>query len=436
MLSCFLADSPPAAFRGSFLLLPSPSPPPQPANVLINGADTDRPVAKLADFGLARISAATLATLHPEAGTDMYSLGVLLWAMLTGQQPWKDHTVAAVAYKVASLGERLPLDHLPDRRCPPQLRRLIRQCWEADPLRRPAAAEAVKELHLLQREVLDSHRRKSQVSLATTSSAAAAVAGGSSDLVLLHSGILLGRTAAAGLAAAAAADPDGDGASEALSSGRLPNQPISHHSSRRLVMYGTGGSASFPRRSPSTAAMTVAATAATAACAAAGGDGDGGSGSGGGGGGGFRAIPLEATGTTAPLPLPPPACPLGRRPSAVAAAAAAVPETYTIYRIPVQHRATNSSPFPAVSGEDSTTELYGSGLLPYDGVLPYRLPYMYGGGPAGGGGGGACSAASPSLAALGLAPAPPPPPPFGSSSSSISEDALAERLEGVELEID
>ncbi|KXZ44439.1 hypothetical protein GPECTOR_67g279 [Gonium pectorale] len=103
----------------------------KPANVLINGADTERPVVKLA---------------------DMYSLGVLLWAMLTGQQPWRDHSVAAVAYKVAALGERLPLDHLPDRRCPPQLRRLIRQCWEADPLRRPAAAEAVKELFLLHGE--------------------------------------------------------------------------------------------------------------------------------------------------------------------------------------------------------------------------------------------------------------------------------------------
>ncbi|KXZ52418.1 hypothetical protein GPECTOR_9g462 [Gonium pectorale] len=40
----------------------------KPANVLINGADTDKPVVKLG---------------------DMYSLGVLLWVMLTGQQPWE-----------------------------------------------------------------------------------------------------------------------------------------------------------------------------------------------------------------------------------------------------------------------------------------------------------------------------------------------------------
>ncbi|KXZ47203.1 hypothetical protein GPECTOR_37g209 [Gonium pectorale] len=154
----------------------------KPANVLINGADTDRPVAKLADFGLARISAMTMATRHPEAGTDMYSLGVLLWAMLTGQQPWKNTAIPAVAYKVASLGERLPLDHLPDRRCPPQLRRLIRQCWEADPLRRPAAAEAVKELHLLQREPV--HPRLELLSATAANVAAnggAAAAAGDDD---------------------------------------------------------------------------------------------------------------------------------------------------------------------------------------------------------------------------------------------------------------
>ncbi|KXZ42161.1 hypothetical protein GPECTOR_193g318 [Gonium pectorale] len=149
----------------------------KPANVLINGADTDRPVAKLADFGLSRIRANTLPTVHPEAGTpayvapecydlannvvthhaDMYALGVLLWAMLTGEEPWKDLSVYAVACKVAVLGERLPLEHLSPRRCPPKLKRLLQQCWEADPLRRPAAAEAVKQLMLVQQQVAMSY---------------------------------------------------------------------------------------------------------------------------------------------------------------------------------------------------------------------------------------------------------------------------------------
>ncbi|KXZ47222.1 hypothetical protein GPECTOR_37g228 [Gonium pectorale] len=149
----------------------------KPANVLINGADTDRPVAKLADFGLSRIRATTAPTLSPEAGTpcymapecfdvlnniithraDMYSLGVLLWAMLTGERPWEGLNVFTMAVKVTMRGERLPLEGLSERRCPPKLRRLIRQCWEADPRRRPAAAEAAKTLMLIQQQLKVGH---------------------------------------------------------------------------------------------------------------------------------------------------------------------------------------------------------------------------------------------------------------------------------------
>ncbi|KAG2434965.1 hypothetical protein HYH02_012161 [Chlamydomonas schloesseri] len=135
----------------------------KPANVLVNGADSPDPIVKLSDFGLSRLRAATVATLHPEAGTpaylapecfdvetrvvthhaDIYSLGVLCWAMLTGRRPWKDLSIPAVAYKVAVLGERPPLEQVGKQRCPPVLRALIRQMWEHDPLRRPAAAEVV-----------------------------------------------------------------------------------------------------------------------------------------------------------------------------------------------------------------------------------------------------------------------------------------------------
>ncbi|KXZ46631.1 hypothetical protein GPECTOR_42g842 [Gonium pectorale] len=124
----------------------------KPANVLINGADTDRPTAKLADFGLSRVRALTASTMTPEAGTDMYSLGVLLWAMLTGRWPWEDHSVFHMAYKVAVLGQRLPLD-VDAARCPPRLRRLVSECWDADPYRRPAAAEALKELVLVLEDI-------------------------------------------------------------------------------------------------------------------------------------------------------------------------------------------------------------------------------------------------------------------------------------------
>ncbi|KAG2434661.1 hypothetical protein HXX76_007554 [Chlamydomonas incerta] len=145
----------------------------KPANVLLNNAASRVPEVKLTDFGLARLRATTMPTLEPEAGTaaylapecfdvqntyvtphaDLYSLGVCIWAMLTGEQPWRDYSVVAVAYKVCSKGERLPMSQLPDARCPPKLRRLVTALFSAHPRRRPAAEEVAKELMLLQQQL-------------------------------------------------------------------------------------------------------------------------------------------------------------------------------------------------------------------------------------------------------------------------------------------
>ncbi len=46
-------------------------------------------------------------------------------------------------------GNRLPLNHLPVERCPQKLARLLESCWDADPERRPAAAEVVKDMTLV-----------------------------------------------------------------------------------------------------------------------------------------------------------------------------------------------------------------------------------------------------------------------------------------------
>ncbi|GIL62810.1 hypothetical protein Vafri_16986 [Volvox africanus] len=141
----------------------------KPGNVLINGANSPRPIAKLTDFGVSRLRSTVLITKHPEAGTpaymapetfdvknytlthhvDMYSFGVLLWVLLTGEHPWKGFQMVEVAYKVTINGERLPMARISASRCPIRLRALMEQCWEHEPRRRPAAAEAVKEIQSL-----------------------------------------------------------------------------------------------------------------------------------------------------------------------------------------------------------------------------------------------------------------------------------------------
>ncbi|KAG2493748.1 hypothetical protein HYH03_007971 [Edaphochlamys debaryana] len=149
----------------------------KPANVLISGYGTPQLVAKLADFGLSRLRSTTVATEHPEAGTaaylapecydihncyvthdaDMYSFGVLLWEMLMGREPWQGLPVMVIATKIQLHGERLPVDAVAWARgwaeVPPKLLHLLHQCFDQVPSRRPAAAEAVKQLLLVREEL-------------------------------------------------------------------------------------------------------------------------------------------------------------------------------------------------------------------------------------------------------------------------------------------
>lgn len=69
--------------------------------------------------------------------------------MLSRSSPWRGETPLAVAYKVTISKERLPLHVLDDQRCPRKLRKLIEECWDADPRRRPSAAVAAKQLTLV-----------------------------------------------------------------------------------------------------------------------------------------------------------------------------------------------------------------------------------------------------------------------------------------------
>ncbi|GIL82068.1 hypothetical protein Vretifemale_10957 [Volvox reticuliferus] len=81
---------------------------------------------------------------------DIYGFGVMMWEMLAAQRPWHGFTHLQIAVSVAVLRMRLPLQNITGTTCPVKLRSLIWSCWEPDPARRPAAAEVVKTLALVQ----------------------------------------------------------------------------------------------------------------------------------------------------------------------------------------------------------------------------------------------------------------------------------------------
>ncbi|GFR47633.1 hypothetical protein Agub_g9372 [Astrephomene gubernaculifera] len=140
----------------------------KPANVLLDEQGT----AKLSDFGLARLTAASLANTSPEVGSvpymapecfgtgahevshrsDLYALGVLLWEMVARVRPWKGQHYMQVALAVSIRGLRLPISAIEDK-APRSLCQLIEECWQEDPYRRPSALDAAKRLTVILQEL-------------------------------------------------------------------------------------------------------------------------------------------------------------------------------------------------------------------------------------------------------------------------------------------
>ncbi|KAM0891029.1 hypothetical protein ACQ4PT_026698 [Festuca glaucescens] len=115
---------------------------------------------KVGDFGLSRFKATTFISSKSVAGIpewmapeflrgepsnekcDVYSFGVILWELLTMQQPWSGLGPAQVVGAVAFQNRRLPIP----QDTIPELAALVESCWTDDPRQRPPFSSIVDTL--------------------------------------------------------------------------------------------------------------------------------------------------------------------------------------------------------------------------------------------------------------------------------------------------
>uniref|UniRef100_A0A8C6Q4E4 mitogen-activated protein kinase kinase kinase n=1 Tax=Nothobranchius furzeri TaxID=105023 RepID=A0A8C6Q4E4_NOTFU len=132
-------------------------------NMLITHDD----MVKISDFGTSKelsdkstkmSFAGTVAWMAPEVirnepvseKVDIWSFGVVLWEMLTGEIPYKDVDSSAIIWGVGNNSLQLPVPES----CPDGFKVLLRQCWNCKPRNRPSFRQILLHLDIASADVL------------------------------------------------------------------------------------------------------------------------------------------------------------------------------------------------------------------------------------------------------------------------------------------
>ncbi|CAK9158849.1 unnamed protein product [Ilex paraguariensis] len=133
-------------------------------NLLVNLKDPLQPICKVGDFGLSKIKRNTLVTggvrgtlpwMAPELlngssskvseKVDVFSFGIVLWEILTGEEPYANMHYGAIIGGIVNNTLRPPVPNF----CDPDWKLLMEQCWAPDPVVRPSFAEIAGRLRVL-----------------------------------------------------------------------------------------------------------------------------------------------------------------------------------------------------------------------------------------------------------------------------------------------
>ncbi|CAJ1978397.1 unnamed protein product [Sphenostylis stenocarpa] len=133
-------------------------------NLLVNLKDPLRPICKVGDFGLSKIKRNTLVTggvrgtlpwMAPELlngssnkvseKVDVFSFGIVLWEILTGEEPYANMHYGAIIGGIVNntLRPTIPSN------CDPEWRTLMEQCWAPNPAVRPSFTEIASRLRIM-----------------------------------------------------------------------------------------------------------------------------------------------------------------------------------------------------------------------------------------------------------------------------------------------
>ncbi|XP_043549318.1 mitogen-activated protein kinase kinase kinase 13 [Chiloscyllium plagiosum] len=132
-------------------------------NVLVTHDDT----VKISDFGTSKelsdkstkmSFAGTVAWMAPEVirnepvseKVDIWSFGVVLWELLTGEVPYKDVDSSAIIWGVGSNSLHLPVPST----CPDGFKILMKQTWHCKPRNRPSFRQILLHLDIASADVL------------------------------------------------------------------------------------------------------------------------------------------------------------------------------------------------------------------------------------------------------------------------------------------